>query len=53
MSEVDNRSFKPRTSAKTIDVGELVGVSTNSLTSQQRLAVYQFLSTGKGCPGST
>lgn len=43
----DNRSFQPRTSARAIDVGDInVGVQTNSLTSQQRLVVYQFLSTG-------
>ena len=32
---------------KKIDVGDFVSGSTNSLTSQQRLAVYQFLSTGE------
>ena len=47
-SPVDNRSFKPRASARTIDVGEFAdGTTTNSLSSQQRLAVYQFLSTGE------
>lgn len=46
MCIVDNRSFKPRVIPK-IDVGEFVGESTNSLTSQQRLAVYQFLSTSE------
>lgn len=44
VNAVDNRTFKPR-KAKTVDVGEFMDFA-NTLTSQQRLAVYQFLSTG-------
>ena len=42
---VDNRTFEPRKGASNIDVGEFMNL-TNSLSPQQRLAVFKFLSTG-------
>ena len=45
---VDNRTLKPR-EHKLMDFGEFIDPSDNTpvLSSQQRLAIYQFLSTSK------
>ena len=42
---VDNRTLKPRVTNKTVDVGVFMDYAT-TLSSQQKMAVFQFLSTG-------